>query len=192
MSVLPPSDRDRLTVNRITGPGDMSAVRAVIVAMTACAATARRRRSDSAPSPGRQRARPVGERDRTPGGRRGRDAVCARRRVGAAQPGVRTGHGLPPVGGHRACRLGARLPPGSRAPVSGRARRPGDGLPEPARSRCSRVPHRVVRRVGGGDAGAVGAARDAEPGHAPARGRGRGVPDYRPDAEQPVDRLPRR
>ena len=87
---------------------------------------------------------------------------------GAAQPGVRTGHGLPPVGGHGACRLGARLPPGSRAPVSGRARRPGDGLPEPARSRCSRVPHRVVRRVGGGDAGAVGAARDAEPGHAPA------------------------
>ena len=148
--------------------------------------------ADSAPSPGRQRARPVGERDRTPGGRRGRDAVCARRRVGAAQPGVRTGHGLPPVGGHGACRLGARLPPGSRAPVSGRARRPGDGLPEPARSRCSRVPHRVVRRVGGGDAGAVGAARDAEPGHAPARGRGRGVPDYRPDAEQPVDRLPRR
>jgi epsilon-lactone hydrolase len=35
MSVLPPSDRDRLTVNRITGPGDMSAVRAAIVAMTA-------------------------------------------------------------------------------------------------------------------------------------------------------------
>ena len=26
MSVLPPSDRDRPTVNRITGPGDMSAV----------------------------------------------------------------------------------------------------------------------------------------------------------------------
>ncbi len=35
MSVLPPSDRDWLTVNRITGPGDMSAVRAAIVAMTA-------------------------------------------------------------------------------------------------------------------------------------------------------------
>ena len=35
MSVLPLSDGDRLTVNRITGPGDMSAVRAVIVAMTA-------------------------------------------------------------------------------------------------------------------------------------------------------------
>jgi acetyl esterase/lipase len=35
MSVLPPCDQDRLTVNRITGPGDMSAVRAVIVTMTA-------------------------------------------------------------------------------------------------------------------------------------------------------------
>jgi hypothetical protein len=35
MSVLPPCDRDRLTVNRITGPGDMSAVRAAIVAMAA-------------------------------------------------------------------------------------------------------------------------------------------------------------
>jgi acetyl esterase/lipase len=35
MSVLPPCDRDRLTVNRITGPGDMSAVRAAIAAMTA-------------------------------------------------------------------------------------------------------------------------------------------------------------
>jgi hypothetical protein len=35
MSVLPPSDRDRLTVNRVTGPGGMSAVRAAIVAMTA-------------------------------------------------------------------------------------------------------------------------------------------------------------
>jgi hypothetical protein len=35
MSVLPPSDRDRLTVNGIAGPGDMSAVRAAIVAMTA-------------------------------------------------------------------------------------------------------------------------------------------------------------
>ena len=33
MSVLPPCDRDRLTVNWITGPGDMSAVRAAIVAM---------------------------------------------------------------------------------------------------------------------------------------------------------------
>jgi hypothetical protein len=33
MSVPPPSDRDRLTVNRITG--DVSAVRAAIVAMTA-------------------------------------------------------------------------------------------------------------------------------------------------------------
>ena len=35
MSVPPPSDRDRLTVNRITGPGGMSAVLAAIVAMTA-------------------------------------------------------------------------------------------------------------------------------------------------------------
>ena len=35
MSVLPPSDGDRLTVNRITGADGMAAVRAVIVAMTA-------------------------------------------------------------------------------------------------------------------------------------------------------------
>jgi acetyl esterase/lipase len=35
MSALPPPDRNWLTVNRITGPGDMSAVRAAIVAMAA-------------------------------------------------------------------------------------------------------------------------------------------------------------
>jgi hypothetical protein len=35
MNALPPSGRDRLTVNRITGAGDMSAVRAALAAMTA-------------------------------------------------------------------------------------------------------------------------------------------------------------
>ena len=35
MNAPPPSGRDRLTVNRITGAGDMSAVRAALAAMTA-------------------------------------------------------------------------------------------------------------------------------------------------------------
>jgi acetyl esterase/lipase len=35
MSALPPSDRDRLIVNRVTGPGGMSAVRAALASMTA-------------------------------------------------------------------------------------------------------------------------------------------------------------
>jgi acetyl esterase/lipase len=112
MSVLPPCDRDRLTVNRISG--DMSAVRAAIVAMTA----------GPPPLPaGAELTPPLPQGGGIPG-----QWVNTTER-----PAVEAGVTLYAHGGGfeqrnpefeqvMACRLGSRLPPGSRASVSGRAR----------------------------------------------------------------------